>query len=135
MKGFAAAAVQNSKGPHPDVAYSWYVNFLEWIRDHSYGWIGPLVSLTELVVGVLLIVSLFNGTPAFVGAVLNFTYIFAGTAGVNPLFVIISLFLILAWRVAGWYGRDRIVLPKLGTPWQPGTMLHRKQPEHMQTNS
>ena len=58
---------------------------------------------------------------------LNFSYIFAGTAGVNPLFIIISLFLIMAWRVAGWYGLDRFVLPKLGTPWQPGTVFRRKQ--------
>jgi len=26
--------------------------------------------------------------------------------------------LILAWRVAGWYGVDRYLLPKLGTPWR-----------------
>jgi thiosulfate dehydrogenase (quinone) large subunit len=44
------------------------------------------------------------------------------------LFIIISLFLILAWRVAGWYGLDRFVLAKLGTPWQPGTVFRRKQP-------
>ena len=59
---------------------------------------------------------------------LNFSYVFAGTSGVNPLFIIISLFLIMAWRVAGWYGLDRIVLPKLGTPWQPGSLFKRKQP-------
>lgn len=65
---------------------------------------------------------------------LNFSYIFGGTAGVNPLFIIISLLLMLAWRVAGWYGLDRIVLPKLGTPWQAGTMFHRRQPEHVQND-
>jgi thiosulfate dehydrogenase [quinone] large subunit len=54
-----------------------------------------------------------------------FSYIFAGSAGVNPLFIIISLVLIMAWRVAGSYGLDRIVLPKLGTPWQPGTLFRR----------
>jgi hypothetical protein len=43
-------------------------------------------------------------------------------------FIIISLFLIMAWRVAGRYGLDRVVLPKLGTPWQPGTIFRRKQP-------
>jgi thiosulfate dehydrogenase [quinone] large subunit len=80
------------------------------------------------VVGVLLIIGLFTGIAAFVGAVMNFSYVFAGTAGVNPLFIIISLFLIMAWRVAGWYGLDRVVLPKLGTPWQPGTLFRRKQP-------
>jgi thiosulfate dehydrogenase [quinone] large subunit len=80
------------------------------------------------VVGVLLIIGLFTGIAAFVGAMMNFSYVFAGTAGVNPLFIIISLFLIMAWRVAGWYGLDRIVLPKLGTPWQPGTAFKHKQP-------
>jgi thiosulfate dehydrogenase (quinone) large subunit len=127
LQGFAASAVKNSQGPHPDVAYSWYVDFLKWIRDDSYGWIGPLVSIAELVVGILLIVGLITGIAAFIGALMNFSYIFAGSAGVNPLFIIISLFLIMAWRVAGWYGLDRIVLPKLGTPWQPGTMFRRKQ--------
>jgi len=127
VKGFAAAAVESSKGPHPDVAYSWYVHFLTWIRDSSYGWIGPLVSIGELLIGILLIIGLFTAIAAFAGAVLNFSYVFAGTAGVNPLFIIISLFLIMAWRVAGWSVLDRIVLPKLGTPWQPGTIFRRKQ--------
>jgi thiosulfate dehydrogenase (quinone) large subunit len=77
--------------------------------------------------GILLIIALFTGIAAFGGAVMNFSYVFAGTAGVNPLFIIISLFLIMAWRVAGWYGVDRIVLPKLGTPWQAGTLFGRKQ--------
>src|SRR6516164_2125956 len=125
VQGFAGAAVKNSQGPHPDVAYSWYVDFLKWIRDHSYKWIGPVVAITELVVGVLLIIGLFTGIAAFVGAVMNFSYIFAGSAGVNPLFIIISLVLIMAWRVAGSYGLDRIVLPNLGTPWQPGTLFRR----------
>jgi thiosulfate dehydrogenase [quinone] large subunit len=26
--------------------------------------------------------------------------------------------LILAWRVAGYYGLDRYLLPMLGTPWR-----------------
>ena len=125
VQGFAAAAIKNAQGPHPNVAYSWYVDFLKWIRDTSYGWIGPLVSILELVVGVLLILGLLTGIAAFVGAVMNFNYIFAGSAGVNPLYIIISLLLIMAWRVAGWYGLDRIVLPKLGTRWQPGTLFRR----------
>ena len=94
--------------------------------DHGYKILGPAVALTELVVGVLLIIGLFVGIAAFVGMVMNFSYVFAGSAGVNPLFIIISLVLIMAWRVAGWYGLDRVVLPKLGTPWQPGAVFQRK---------
>ena len=37
--------------------------------------------------------------------------------------IIVSMFLILAWRNAGWYGLDRFVLPKLGTPWHRGELL------------
>jgi thiosulfate dehydrogenase [quinone] large subunit len=31
----------------------------------------------------------------------------------------------LAWKVAGYYGVDRYLLPLLGTPWQPGTVATR----------
>jgi thiosulfate dehydrogenase (quinone) large subunit len=34
-----------------------------------------------------------------------------------------SVLLILAWRNAGWYGLDRFVLPKLGTPWHRGEVF------------
>jgi thiosulfate dehydrogenase [quinone] large subunit len=33
--------------------------------------------------------------------------------------------LVLAWRNAGWIGLDRFVLPKLGTPWEPGPLFRR----------
>jgi thiosulfate dehydrogenase [quinone] large subunit len=31
----------------------------------------------------------------------------------------------LAWRVAGYYGIDRYLLPKLGTPWRTGSQPPR----------
>jgi hypothetical protein len=30
---------------------------------------------------------------------------------------------IRVWRNAGWYGRDRFLLPKLGTPWHRGVLF------------
>lgn len=125
VAGFADRAITSSEGPHPDVAYGWYVSFLEWIRDTAHPWLGPLVSIGELTIGTLLILGLFTGIAAALGAILNFSFVFAGSAGVNPAMILVSLLLILAWRNAGWYGLDRWVLRRLGTPWQRGDLMAR----------
>lgn len=125
VAGFAQRGITGAEGPHPDVAYSWYVSFLEWIRDSAHPWLGPLVAIGELVIGVLLLVGLFTGLAAFLGAVLNFSFVFAGSAGVNPAMILVSGLLILAWRNAGWWGLDRKLLPALGTPWHRGPVFDR----------
>lgn len=127
VAGFASGAIEAAEGPHPDVAYDWYVTFLEWVRDTAHPWLGPAVAIGELVIGVLLIIGLFTGIAAALGAIMNFSFVFAGSAGVNPAMIVVSLLLILAWRNAGWYGLDRWVLPALGTPWQRGPLLSRRK--------
>lgn len=127
VAGFASGAIESAEGPHPDVAYDWYVNFLEWIRDTAHPWFGPLVAIGEVVIGVLLILGLFTGIAAALGAILNFSFVFAGSAGVNPAMILVSFLIILAWRNAGWWGLDRWVLPALGTPWQRGPLLSRRR--------
>ncbi|HLZ21355.1 MAG TPA: hypothetical protein VKQ30_04450, partial [Ktedonobacterales bacterium] len=54
---------------------------------------------------------------AFFGLAMNLNYLLAGTVSTNPILGVLALFLILAWRVAGYYGVDRYLLPLLGTPW------------------
>ena len=81
------------------------------------------MAIGEVVIGIALILGLFTGIMAFLGAVLNFSFVFAGSAGVNPAMILVSGLLILAWRNAGWYGLDRFVLPKLGTPWHRGELF------------
>jgi thiosulfate dehydrogenase [quinone] large subunit len=39
--------------------------------------------------------------------------------------VVVGLLLVLAWRNAGWYGLDRWVLPRIGTPWHHGELFER----------
>jgi thiosulfate dehydrogenase (quinone) large subunit len=59
---------------------------------------------------------------------LNLLYLLAGSAGINPVMLILSLFLLLAWKVSGFYGLDRVVLPAI-TAWlrhrpaKKGTLL------------
>lgn len=123
VAGFASRGIEASEGPHPDVAFSLYVKFLEWIEQTAHPVMGPMVAVGELLIGVALLAGLFTGIAAFLGLVLNFSFVFAGSAGVNPAFIIGGMFLVLAWRNAGWYGLDRVALPMLGTPWQPGGLF------------
>ncbi|MDP9222362.1 MAG: DoxX family protein [Actinomycetota bacterium] len=126
VKGFSQfAATQLTKGDHPAVAYGWYKWFLNLIANGQYHWVAKVVAVGELALGIMLILGIFTGVAALFGATLNFSYVFAGSAGVNPLFILISIALILAWRVAGYYGADRYLLPLLGTPDEPGKLFNR----------
>ncbi|MGZ4109961.1 MAG: DoxX family protein [Actinomycetota bacterium] len=127
LKGFAAFAASQANGPHAAVNYGWYAAFLRWIADTSYPWMAKLISIGEFTVGVLLILGLFTGIAAFLAGLLSFSFGLAGVAGVNPVFFLLEVLLILAWRNAGWIGLDRWVLPALGTPWQPGTVFARRR--------
>lgn len=54
---------------------------------------------------------------------MNASFIFAGTAGANPLMFILAIAIMMAWRVAGYWGLDRWVLPAVGVPGKAGTMF------------
>jgi thiosulfate dehydrogenase [quinone] large subunit len=60
---------------------------------------------------------MLTGIAAFFGVFMNLNYLLAGTVSVNPVLGFLGIFLVLAWRVAGYYGVDRYLLPLLGTPW------------------
>jgi thiosulfate dehydrogenase [quinone] large subunit len=45
--------------------------------------------------------------------------------------LLLAIGLMLAWKVAGWIGVDRVLLPALGTPWQAGSLFKREQSPQM----
>ncbi len=57
---------------------------------------------------------------------MNFNFMLAGSASTNPVLFLLAVLLILAWKVAGYYGLDRVLLHRLGTPWQPARELNGK---------
>lgn len=117
LKGFWIWATLPQPGPHPEIAYPWYRDLLQFMLiQHAYTWFAWVIALSELTVGILLILGLFTGLAAFAGAGLNLLYLLAGSAGINPVMLILSLFLLMAWKVAGYYGLDRVVLP-ITTSW------------------
>jgi thiosulfate dehydrogenase (quinone) large subunit len=65
-----------------------------------------LVIFGETLIGIALILGAFTGIAAFFGVFMNASFLFAGTAGANPLMAIVGILIVLAWRVAGWWGLD-----------------------------
>lgn len=126
LHGFLIGALKKTAGSHPDVS-GWYAAFLQGFVLHHTVLFSYLVACGEFLVGVCLILGIFTGIAAFAGAFMNMNYLFAGTISINPFMFLIELFLILAWRVAGWYGIDHIALPLLGTPWKPGKLFVRNK--------
>ncbi len=76
-----------------------------------------VVTFGEVLVGLGLIFGVLTGIAAFFGAVMNMNFMLASAVSINPILGFLSLFLILAWRIAGYYGFDSYLLPLLGTPW------------------
>ena len=124
VQGFFAGALQKMTGPHPDVS-SWYGYFLANVAMRHAVFFSYVVTLGEIAVGLGLILGAFTGIAAFFGVFMNLNYLFAGSVSINPLLLLIELFLVLAWRNAGWLGLDRWLLPRLGVPWQPGELFRK----------
>lgn len=126
LTGFLMGAMKKAGGAHPDVS-GWYAMFLKDFVLPNAALFSHFVAYGEVLVGLGLIFGIFTGIAAFFGAFMNMNYLFAGTVSVNPLLFLLQLFLILAWRVAGFIGLDRYVLPLLGTPWYPGKIFKKKK--------
>ena len=82
-----------------------------------------LVIFGETLVGIALVLGAFTGIAAFFGVFMNASFLFAGTAGANPMMALVAILLMLAWRVAGWWGLDGRILPAIGVPGAPGSLF------------
>jgi thiosulfate dehydrogenase [quinone] large subunit len=121
LKGYWTNAVKIPETGSPPIAFGWYRSFIQNMIDSgSYVWFAKLIAVGETLVGVALIVGLFVGIAAFAGGLMNWNYLMAGSASTNPLLFAAAILLVLAWKTAGYYGLDRFVLPRLGTPWRSG---------------
>jgi thiosulfate dehydrogenase (quinone) large subunit len=131
LQGFWRNAVASPEGAgRPLIAFDWYRAFIQALLDGGhYSWFAPLISVSETLIGIALLLGAFTGIASFFGGFMNWNFMMAGTASINPLLFSLSILLILAWRNAGWWGLDRWLLPLLGTPWQPGRLFKREEEE------
>ncbi len=118
LKGFWAGAVQVPAGGHPSIAYAWYRSFLQAaLNAQAYTWFAKVVAVSELLIGVSLVLGLFMGLTAFFGGFMNWNFIMAGSASVNGVFFGLAVLLVLAWKIAGYLGVDYFLLPRVAELW------------------
>ncbi len=123
LKGFWAGAVAVPQTGSAPITFGWYRDFLLFLLNgHHYVWFSKLVVAGELTIGICMILGIFVGFAAFFGGFMNWNFMMAGTASVNPVLLPLSMLLLLAWKTAGHIGFDRVLLPLVGTPWQAGAI-------------
>lgn len=118
ITGYLQGALARAGGDSPSVAgwYAWLIEnaFLPNATLMSY-----LVAFGEVAVGVALILGLLTGLSAFFGGFMNVSFLLAGTLSTNPIMFMVATWIVLAWRVAGYWGLDYFILPRLGAPAGP----------------
>lgn len=122
MKGFVAGALAKANGPFPAVQ-GWYAGFLKNVVLPYVGVWSFAITWGEVLVGLGVLLGALTGIAAGFGVLMNLNYLLAGTVSINPVLGTMGLFLVFAWRVAGQYGLDAVLLPALGLPWKPGVLF------------
>ena len=119
LLSFWKSAVAVPQTGHAAITFEWYRSFLQFLIDHgAQTWFAWLVTFGELAIGLGLLGRCLTGIAAFFGATLNMSFLLAGSSSVNPIMFAFTIGVILAWKVAGYYGLDRYLLPNLGVPWR-----------------
>lgn len=125
LQGYFERAVAIPEGGRPPITYDWFRSFLQFMLDNEwYTWFAKVVAVGEVLVGIGLIVGGLVGLAAFFGTVMNVSFGLAGTASTNPILFGLGVLLVLAWRVAGFWGLDRVIFRLLGirpNPWDAAT--------------
>lgn len=123
LRGYWERAVSIPEQGRPPITYEWYRSFIQTLLDNgAESWFSYLIVFGEIAVAIGLILGILTGFAAFGGALMNMSFLLAGSASTNPVLFSLAIGLILAWKVAGYYGVDRYLLPMLGTPWRPAIL-------------
>ncbi|HET7702558.1 MAG TPA: TQO small subunit DoxD [Candidatus Limnocylindrales bacterium] len=119
LAGYWTNAVAIPEKGRPPISFEWYRDFINFLLNGNHEtWFAPLVVFGEIAVGLGLLVGALTGVAAFFGALMNMSFLLAGSASTNPILFTMAIGLMLGWKVAGYYGIDRYLLPMLGTPWR-----------------
>ena len=121
LKGYWTGATTVPEGGTASRAagtVGWFNDFLTYALNHEwYTWFAKVIAIGEFMIGLGLLVGALVGIAAFFGSFMNINFMLAGTTSSNPVMFALTVFLVLGWKVAGFWGLDRYLLPILRTPW------------------
>ena len=119
LKGFWTGAVAIPETGRPPIAFEWYRDVLNYMLTNQwFVWFAWLIVFGELLVALGLLTGTLTGPAAFFGALMNTSFLLAGSASTNPVLFTMAIGLMLGWKVAGYIGFDRYLLPFVGVPWR-----------------
>ena len=99
----------NGFATHAKPAYTWWGSFLHSFVVPNSGWIGILVAVSELVIGVALVAGLFTRVAALGSLALLFTYVMSGTASVCAFYALFAIVILTMWKTSSWIGVDGLI--------------------------
>ncbi len=117
IAGFVAGALSKTgealtlagkSAAHPDVTV-WYGWFLEHCVATAPALWSYLITYGEMAVGLGLFFGVLTTLATAGGLLMNFSFLLAGTVSVNPVLVLISLPLLLAYRISGNIGLEKFI--------------------------
>ncbi|MFB1100160.1 DoxX family membrane protein [Terribacillus sp. JSM ZJ617] len=108
--GFVQGALARSDA---GVIQSWWGSFLEGIVLPNAEVFSFLVMWGETLVGLTLLLGAFTGFAAFMGILMNISFLLSGAIQQNLVLIILGLVLLIGGANAGRYGVDRWIMPSL----------------------
>lgn len=112
VTGFVKGAIAKAAGENPTVQ-GWYATFLDSLVLPNAKIFGYLVAYGELLVGLGLILGAFTGFAAVAGALMNLSFMLAGTLSSNPILYTAAFIVLFGIGYAEYYGLDAFVRPRV----------------------
>ncbi|WP_195574631.1 DoxX family membrane protein [Paenibacillus sp. 1001270B_150601_E10] len=110
--GFLKGAVEKAAGDRP-IVQGWWASFLEHVALPNASLFSVMVQWGEILVGVGLLVGCLTRTAVFFGIVMNMSFLLSGSISMNPIMIILSMFILVAYTNAGRFGLDYFLIHKL----------------------
>jgi len=129
---FLEKAVTNPVVSHDEIIYPTYTAFLKSFALPNVDLINFMIPYGEFLVGLGLILGCLTTAAGFFGVVMNFAFLYAGTVSSNPWMIMLTLFILIGGRNAGYFGLDRYLYPFYDRmfhrtpPKTPVTPIHKK---------